>query len=660
MATLKNISSEASCKKSNVSTQRKISLPWFRQASLGEKLTKLRLQRQTTVDVSSSTSAPSSASISNINEDNKLKTDHKSYNASATSLESSELTLVTSDNVAESGSGQLTVKLGQQLEVLDKFNLDKTMVMVRTTTDKPEIGYIPVTCLNDPDHDICGGKVSPVTKRRVFSGKWLPSIRKLSQGKQAEKSQRGEGNHSKQFQKQISKQKIKVGQSSLDVDMGNKQSASSSTEQPNVPMQVDPTSKLHLSEKKYEDVDAGELIEVPPPMMPISSIHDSKASTKASILGETFKDEAVSSQTICDEKITTSCGSESVDDDLVPKALEQRSYRLQEILESERLYVSDLEQVLTYITYMRESKETEDANIPMPEELKQGRDRMIFGNIESIYEWHRDYFLKNLEKCVENPEDLGHLFKKSEKKFQMYVVYCQNKPKSEFIVSAHIDTYFEEIRLKYGFKLRLTDLLIKPIQRLTKYHMLLEAILKHSQRAGMMQEAAAIEQAFHVMTVVPNQANDMMDIGRLQGFEGKIVAQGKLLLHGPLLCTDDCSGGQNYKLREMTVFLFEQIIIFADTVGKKTQFTSPVYTYRAHIQVNKMQFEEKVDGDLENRMFRVKSTCPKGPAITYFCQADNTNSRNLWTSTMSKQLQTQKEFLQALQAPIAYHNKRSK
>ena len=39
--------------------------------------------------------------------------------------------------------------------------------------------------------------------------------------------------------------------------------------------------------------------------------------------------------------------------------------------------------------------------------------------------------------------DLGNLFKKYEKKFQMYVVYCQNKPKSEFIVSAHIDTYFE-------------------------------------------------------------------------------------------------------------------------------------------------------------------------------------------------------------------------
>ena len=35
----------------------------------------------------------------------------------------------------------------------------------------------------------------------------------------------------------------------------------------------------------------------------------------------------------------------------------------------------------------------------------------------------------------------------------------------------------------------------------------------------------------------------------------------------------------------MTIFLFEQIMIFAETVGKKTQFTSPVYVYKAHIQV---------------------------------------------------------------------------
>jgi hypothetical protein len=53
------------------------------------------------------------------------------------------------------------------------------------------------------------------------------------------------------------------------------------------------------------------------------------------------------------------------------------------------------------------------------------------------------YFLKELEKCVEHPERLGPLFKRYERKLYMYVVYCQNKPVSEFIVSEYIDSYFE-------------------------------------------------------------------------------------------------------------------------------------------------------------------------------------------------------------------------
>ena len=48
-------------------------------------------------------------------------------------------------------------------------------------------------------------------------------------------------------------------------------------------------------------------------------------------------------------------------------------------------------------------------------------------------------------ESAESPGDLGNLFKKSERRLQMYVVYCQNKPKSEHIVSEYIDTYFEVI-----------------------------------------------------------------------------------------------------------------------------------------------------------------------------------------------------------------------
>lgn len=53
------------------------------------------------------------------------------------------------------------------------------------------------------------------------------------------------------------------------------------------------------------------------------------------------------------------------------------------------------------------------------------------------------FFLKALERCLERPEELGPLFKRYERKLHMYVVYCQNKPVSEYIVSEYIDTYFE-------------------------------------------------------------------------------------------------------------------------------------------------------------------------------------------------------------------------
>lgn len=83
------------------------------------------------------------------------------------------------------------------------------------------------------------------------------------------------------------------------------------------------------------------------------------------------------------------------------------------------------------------------------------------------------FFLGELEKCLEDPDRLGPLFVKhvqylsffrvsiklfsviwycayswthhvfQERRLHMYIVYCQNKPKSEHIVSEYIDTYFE-------------------------------------------------------------------------------------------------------------------------------------------------------------------------------------------------------------------------
>lgn len=66
-------------------------------------------------------------------------------------------------------------------------------------------------------------------------------------------------------------------------------------------------------------------------------------------------------------------------------------------------------------------------------------------------------------------------------------------------------------------RLQLTDLLIKPVQRIMKYQLLLKDILKYTRRSG--ESCSSLEDAIGVMHVVPKAANDMMNVGRLQGFD---------------------------------------------------------------------------------------------------------------------------------------------
>ncbi|XP_063844125.1 triple functional domain protein-like isoform X3 [Scylla paramamosain] len=336
------------------------------------------------------------------------------------------------------------------------------------------------------------------------------------------------------------------------------------------------------------------------------------------------------------------------------RELHKRQFVVAELVETERLYVRDLADVVEgYIAEMRNP----DSENKMPEDLKDGKDKMVFGNLEAIYEWHRDFFMKNIERCLEHPEEIGPVFQRSEKRLQIYVKYCQNKPTSEYIVSEY-SNYFEEIRQKLGHKLQLPDLLIKPVQRLMKYQLLLRDIHKHTERAGLTQEAESIKRALNIMIVVPKAANDMMNVGRLQGFDGKIMSQGKLLLYGPLVCCEGTSA-HNFRGKDLMVFLFEQSIIFSESGRKKNQFSNPVYQYKSHLQVNKMSLTEKVE-DGDPLKFLLKSTDPHKPHLAFICQGASEDDRNQWVSQIRHLLQTQKDFLKAIQYPIAYQKEQTK
>jgi hypothetical protein len=56
-----------------------------------------------------------------------------------------------------------------------------------------------------------------------------------------------------------------------------------------------------------------------------------------------------------------------------------------------------------------------------------------------------------------------------------------------------------------------------------KYQLLLRDIYKYTERAKLHTETESLRQAMQVMQVVPKAANDMMDVGRLQGFDVSFV-----------------------------------------------------------------------------------------------------------------------------------------
>lgn len=89
------------------------------------------------------------------------------------------------------------------------------------------------------------------------------------------------------------------------------------------------------------------------------------------------------------------------------------------------------------------------------------------------------------------------------------------------------------MRQSLNHKLQLSDILIKPVQRITKYKLLLQDMFKYTERARLTDEMEKLRLAMNVMQVVPKAANDMMEISRLKGFDVSIITLLSLLLYLP-------------------------------------------------------------------------------------------------------------------------------
>lgn len=244
------------------------------------------------------------------------------------------------------------------------------------------------------------------------------------------------------------------------------------------------------------------------------------------------------------------------------KSARRKEFIMAELMQTERTYVKDLE---TCIKYFLRDLET-GSNVPAG---LVGKKDVLFGNMEAIFNFHDQIFLRELEKYETMPEDVGHCFVTWAAKFDMYVHYCKNKPLSNNLMVQHGGTYFEEVQKRHKIEHPLAAYLIKPVQRITKYQLLLKD-LQSCCEEGMGE----IRDGLEVMLNVPKKANDAMHLSLLENCDVKIDNLGDVVLQDSFQAWDNKQIIR--KGRDRHVFLFELYLLLA----KETKDSNGVVKYQ--------------------------------------------------------------------------------
>ncbi|MCJ8737789.1 hypothetical protein PDJAM_G00028150 [Pangasius djambal] len=314
---------------------------------------------------------------------------------------------------------------------------------------------------------------------------------------------------------------------------------------------------------------------------------------------------------------------------------------MNELIETERLYVEELQSIIEGYAAALDNSEMIHLIPPVLENKKD----VLFGNLADIYTFHNRTFLKELENCMEKPELVGTCFLKRKEELQIYEKYCQNKPRSEALWRQCGDSlFFQECQKRLDHKLSLDAYLLKPVQRITKYQLLLKEMLKCSKNS---EGTAELEEALATMLDIIKSVNDSMHQIAITGFEGNLNDLGKLLMQGSFNVWTDHKKGHNkvkdlarFKPMQRHLFLYNKMILFCKKREENSDGheKSPSYSFKHSLKMSAVGITENVKGDAKK--FEIWYN---GREEVYIIQAPSMDVKNTWVSEIRKVLTGQLE-----------------
>ncbi|MEQ2215596.1 hypothetical protein XENOCAPTIV_003048 [Xenoophorus captivus] len=288
---------------------------------------------------------------------------------------------------------------------------------------------------------------------------------------------------------------------------------------------------------------------------------------------------------------------------------------VEEMVTTEREYVRSLRYIIHH--YFPEMERAD-----LPQDLR-GKRSIIFGNLEKLLNFHSQFFLKELEACWKHPLRVPHCFLRHVRHILSHL--------SVFFMGCNVTQGSgERKQLELGDKMDLSSYLLKPIQRMSKYALLLTDLIKE---VGVAQEAelTALQDATNMVKFQLRHGNDLLAMDAIRDCDVNLKEQGQLIRQ------DEFTVWSGRRKCQRRIFLFEDLVLFSKL--KKMEGGLDVFIYKHSFKTADVGLTESSgDNCLKFEIwFRRRTTKNQ----TFILQAATVDIKHTWTSDIAQILWTQ-------------------
>ncbi|KAM7366958.1 hypothetical protein PAMP_014889 [Pampus punctatissimus] len=314
---------------------------------------------------------------------------------------------------------------------------------------------------------------------------------------------------------------------------------------------------------------------------------------------------------------------------------EQKLFKIaNELLQTERAYVARLH-LLDQVFCSRLTEEAGRGSFP-PEVI-----RNIFSNISSIYSFHSQFLLPDLENCIsrwcESP-GLGSVLLQHAPFLRMYADYVRNFDQAMELVRTWLErsTAFRNIiqdieSQKVCGSLTLQHHMLEPVQRVPRYEMLLKDYLKKLPEDNPDYELA--QKSLQTISMAATHSNSaihkaeslkrLLEIYEMVGEEEVVNPTNEFLREGRLFKI----AARNTSAMERHLFLFNNFLLCCTP---KFSLVGQRFTVRCRIGVDGMQVQQTTN---EDHLYTFQVS---GKEKTLELQASSEQDRDEWIKVIQE------------------------